>query len=77
MSLQQVVSDLQHAADYLTAYGQAPNLTAYVKTLVQFYEGQLSSALRPAQAPTIAEILAANQGNLLASDPVLFPAVVN
>lgn len=68
------VSHLQHAVSYLKSSGQYPALLTYVGQLVQFYRGEAAKVMRPANAPAVAAEIYANQGNLLAGDPVLTPA---
>ncbi len=66
-----VAGHLQHAADYLRESGGYPSLLGYVEQLRAFYAAEATKILRPTEAPKVAAALYANQGNLVAADPLL------
>lgn len=75
--VREAVSHLQHAESYLRASGQYSELLAYVGKLVAFYNAEIPKVVRPMNAPAVGAEIYANQGNLLAADPVLFPGVAH
>ncbi len=66
-----VAGHLQHAVDYLRESGGYPSLLGYVEQLRVFYAAEASKILRPTEATKVAAALYANQGNLVAADPLL------
>lgn len=74
VEIRQAVAHLTAAHQALQASGKYPTLSVYFATLIAFYQGEVQRLFRPANAGPVADEIAANQGNLLQADPVLFPA---
>jgi len=74
VEMRQAAQDLSSAQAMVKASGKYPALESYLGNLAAFYHGKVAQSVRPMGASALADEIAAQQGNLLAADPVLTPS---